>query len=493
MDLMAPLMTEPTYQAIAHDLLPIKEGDKVTYRMTINANTTTEEEKDYELHERDKTWVDTRHRHLDLASEQIATGFNDWTVRNPLAAGKKDDETLSGPAKMNQVRDGMVNISKTAQEKDSYTLHLELVNLCLRLWNNHNLYDVNQVEESLATGFDSDMRKLKNVLEYVVEVLDDEAVRPEERLRVIIMYILYRGGVIMEDVKKLLTHAGLPVHETEMINNLELLGASVNHKLKEQRRPYSHLFPPRDASPQAEQDGKEERRRRFEPAIKGLLENLVKGTLDRGIFPYVKPPLDPNEDLLAAQSTSLRVQGKFAPGTWAQQRTPENQQRIIVAMAGGATYSESRVCYEVGRASRCDVVLATSHMLTPQLYIRQVSDLSRDKRQLDLPMDRPKPRVPPFLLERPRSAQPPSSHGQLQQRGGRAPPPQGGLPTRPGHGNHPPVPPTQAMSNMRLNHPPVPPPGSGAGLPQAPPSLPPPGDGKLHKEKKRHKFLGLKK
>ena len=69
-------------------------------------------------------------------------------------------------------------------------------------------------------------------------------------------------------------------------------------------------------------------------------------------------------------------------------------------MAGGATYSESRACYEVSQSSNKDVFLATSHMLTPSLYLRQVGDLSVDKRRLDLPAERPKPQAPAHLFER---------------------------------------------------------------------------------------------
>ena len=66
MDLMAPLLHEFTYQAMAHDLLPIKEQEtgKVTFHMTINEGTAAAEEKDMELIEKDTVWVNNRHRHM---------------------------------------------------------------------------------------------------------------------------------------------------------------------------------------------------------------------------------------------------------------------------------------------------------------------------------------------------------------------------------------------------------------------------------------------
>jgi syntaxin-binding protein 1 len=167
-------------------------------------------------------------------------------------------------------------------------------------------------------------------------------------------------------------------------------------------------------------------------------------------------------------------------------------------MAGGATYSESRVCYEVGNALNRDIVLATSHMVTPQLFIRQVSDLSVDKRRLDLPMDRPPPRAPAHLFERPApptmAPLPPPPGGS---RGGLPPrrPAPGGLPGGPraGNGSSAGLPPTQAMSSMSLASTPSPIPSNGP-MPGKSPSPVPSSHGpqKPEKEKKKRGFLGIK-
>ena len=80
-------------------------------------------------------------------------------------------------------------------------------------------------------------------------------------------------------------------------------------------------------------------------------------------------------------------------------------------MAGGATYSESRVCYDLSHGHSKDVYLATSHMQTPNSFIEQVRQLSDDRSMLHLPADREPPRAniqPPeaarALLQPPTSA-----------------------------------------------------------------------------------------
>lgn len=503
MDLMAPLIHEFTYQAMAHDLLPIKEGDKVTFHTTINQGTPEEQDKDMELGEKDKIWLDNRHRHMKDTIDKLMGDFQKFLDQNPHFTDENADTT-----NLNSIRDMLAGLPEFQEMKEAYSLHLTMAQECMNLFQHHKLPDIASVEQTMSTGLDEDFRKPKNVLESTVRLLDDEAIAPSDRLRLIIIYILYRGGVIMEDIQKLLMHAALPSQDGEVVSNLELLGGKTSRALKEPHQTPLPLFP-KDLK--SLQPSEEYSLSRFEPALKPMLDALAKGTLDQVLFPYVKPPLDPNEDLLVAQGGSLRA----GRPNWAAagRRPPENRPRILVFMAGGATFSESRVCYEVGRERSRDVILISSHMLTPQLFVRQVGDLSRDKRQLDLPIERPKPRAPAHLFERPAPPpmrQPPPGQGAPMPRMGGGPGPApgqrvppAGLPTRPGPssgpgpgpGPMPAPPPTQAMGSMNLN--PSPRPVSGGAL-----EPPQPGtdkaskkkaDDKAHKEKKKRNFLGMKK
>ncbi|KAJ6445031.1 Sec1 family superfamily [Purpureocillium lavendulum] len=455
MDLMAPLIHEFTYQAMAADLLPIKDGDKVTFHTTVHAGTPEEKEKDMELSDKDKIWVDNRHRHMKDTIDKLMGDFQKFLDQNPHFTNENADTT-----NLNTIRDMLAGLPQFQEMKEAYSLHLTMAQECMNIFQHNKLPDIASIEQTMSTGLDEDFRKPKNVCESVVRLLDDDAIMPSDRLRLVIIYVLYRGGVIMEDIQKLLIHASLPPQDAEVAANMELLGGKTSHVLKEPRQVPPPLFP-RD--PKAPQPSEEYSLSRFEPALKSMLDALSKGTLDQTVFPYVKPPMDPNEDLLVAQGGSLRA----GRPNWAAagRRPPENRQRIFVFMAGGATYSESRACYEIGNLRSRDIILATSHMLTPQLFIRQVSDLSRDKRQLDLPMDRPKPRAPAHLFERPAPPQD-LAHPRVQA----------------------PALVDPAMGAMNLNAPP----GSKHNKP-APGAAPDPSkhdDGKLHKEKKRRNFLG---
>ncbi|KAF5970933.1 syntaxin-like protein-binding protein sec1-like protein [Fusarium bulbicola] len=480
MDLMSPLVHEFSYQAMAHDLLPIKDGDKVTYRTTINEGTPEAEEKDMELTDKDKIWVDNRHRHMKDTIDKLMGDFQKFLQQNPHFTNENADTT-----NLNTIRDMLAGLPQFQEMKEAYSLHLTMAQECMNIFQKHKLMDIASIEQTLASGLDEDFKRPKNILEMIVPLLDDEAVSPSDRLRLIILFILYRDGVIDEDIKRLLAHASLPQSDREVVLNFEQLGGHMTHALKDVRQIPPPLFP---IDPKSTQLNEEYGLTRFEPAMKHMVDHLARGMLDQTHFPYVKPPLDPNEELHLAQGGSLRA----GRPNWAAagRRPPENRQRLIVFMAGGATYSESRSCYEVGEARSRDIILVTSHMITPQLFIRQVGDLSRDKRQLDLPLERPKRHAPRHLFERPAPPRPAPSQQPSQQ----ALPPgptnrPGGLPSRPSPGM---APPTAAMSNMSINNNhsnnTAPRPTSHHSVQQHHEE-----PGKLHKEKKKRNFLGIKK
>ncbi len=272
-----------------------------------------------------------------------------------------------------------------------------------------------------------------------MRLADDGSVVPHDRLRLIMLYILYRNGLVPGDTHKLLAHAQLSQREHGIIDSMALLGARVQKPLKDSKPAPAPLFgrkaaPPKDA-------GEEYGLSRFSPALKLLLEQHVAGTLDPTIFPYTKPPpaasdgsggggLGSDVDGPCAGSTVSQTSLRSAKPTWAKSRwaaggasgtggagagagsaaaSAEPRQRVIVLMAGGATYAESRACYEVSYSGARDVLLVTSHMQSPGLFLRQLADLGVDRRKLDIPADRPPLQPPSHLFE---PVPPPPSQAQ---------------------------------------------------------------------------------
>ncbi|KAI4125828.1 MAG: hypothetical protein LQ338_004069 [Usnochroma carphineum] len=401
LDLFAPLVHEFTYQAMVHDLLPLKEGDKVYYKAGISQ---AQPGKDQEISEKDSIWVKYRHLHMKDLLDELIKDFSAFKAQNPQFA---DSEA---PATINSIKDMLAGLPKFQEGKEAYSLHLSMTQDAMNVFQERRLADVASVEQSLATGLDEDYKKSKNLADQVIRLLDDDAIQFPDRLRLVIQYLLYRDGLLPTDIQKLLLHSRLPSQDSEVIYNLEVLGAHVTRVLKDTRPGAQYQFGKKEAqAPTINESGLS----RFEPALKIVLEELSRGTLDQNTFPFTKPHLDAADGLMGQDNVS-QASLRSAKPTWARTRpsASEPRQRILVFMAGGATYSESRACYEVSQALNKDIYLATTHMLTSSLFLRQVGDLSVDRRRLDLPADRPKPRAPGHLFEKETPPPPPTKSPQ---------------------------------------------------------------------------------
>lgn len=480
MDLFAPLVHEFTYQAMVHDVLPLVEGDKVCYKTILDQNDVNGNAKDVEISEKDTLWVKNRHLHMKDLLEKLASEFQAFKAKNPQFAESDN------PSSLNNIKDMLAGLPQYQEGKEAFSLHLNMASDAMNVFQKRRLGEIASVEQSLATGLDEDYKKPKNVADQVVRLLDEEDVTFPDRLRLIIEYLLYRDGLLPSDTQKLLAHAQLPAQDGEVIHNLELLGAHTSRVLKDSRPLAQPSFERKQASLNTSED--DSGLSRYDPAVKSMLEEHVRGTLDQSTFPFTKPHLDASEGALGQENVS-QASLRSAKPTWARTRPSalEPRQRVIVFIAGGATYSESRACYEVSQTFNKDIFLTTSHMLTPSLFLRQIGDLSVDRRRLDLPSERPKPQAPAHLFERePRP--PPQAPPQQTTTVPRAP-----------------QPPTAAMGAMNIN-PTSHPISNGAGRTQPPTAGLPPSEatsannkpakkdkGKDAEKKKKHHFFGSKK
>jgi len=490
MDLMAPFLHEFTYQAMVHDLLPIKEhpDGKVTFHLTVGEGTPDAEEKDAELAEKDPVWVSNRHRHMKDTIDKLMSDFQNFLKENPNFAGKDPDS-----ATLNDIKGMLARLPQFQEMKQAYSLHLTMAQEAMNIFQKYKLADLASAEQTLATGLDEEYKKPKNtnILDQVVRLLDDPDVAPADRLRLIAIYVLFRDGIIPQDLSRLLWHAGLQRTpeslDQKTIENLELLGARPLKQLKESRTPPPPLF---DRSKDKHVNIEEEYiLSRYEPAVKTMLERLVAGTLDPNLFPYTKPPQNPSEESFHTHGSLRSAAPRWAS---ANRRQVENRQRIIVFVAGGATYSEARACYEVSEKHNRDVFLVTSHMVSPAKFLSDLRLLTADRPRLDLPLDRPPPKAPAYLFERPAPPKPVAPPpGQAATPGGAR---QMGMTSQ-----HQPAPqqqhvqpPTKAMGNLSIsggggNG------GSGSEWPSVEQRPGTSGSDKAKKEKKKRHLFGLKK
>lgn len=145
MDLFAPILHDFTYQAMAHDLLPIKEGDKVTYRMTVNEGQLDQEQKDVEITEKDKIWAENRHQHMVHVIAKLESDFKNFLKHNANFTNK-DAEGVH----LNTIKDMMAGLPEFQQMKEAYSLHLGMAQESMNRFQKQNLPDLASVEQVRA-------------------------------------------------------------------------------------------------------------------------------------------------------------------------------------------------------------------------------------------------------------------------------------------------------------------------------------------------------
>jgi syntaxin-binding protein 1 len=145
MDLMAPFVHEFTYQAMAFDLLPINDTDKVTFKTVVNDEDPAAEERDMEISDKDKIWVENRHRHMKDTLEKLIGDFQKFIKDNPQFTD--DNKETSGMQGINLIKDMIAGLPQFQEMKEAYSLHLTMAQKCMEIFQSHKLPDLATVEQ----------------------------------------------------------------------------------------------------------------------------------------------------------------------------------------------------------------------------------------------------------------------------------------------------------------------------------------------------------
>ncbi|GAA5975062.1 hypothetical protein JCM11641_000015 [Rhodosporidiobolus odoratus] len=366
MDLNAPFLHEFTYQAMINDLLDIIDGRRYRHEFTNEQGAL--EEKEAVLSDEDKVWVEVRHMHMKDALDKLIADFKAYAGEHGGTFGG------SGTTSLNDMKDMLASLPQMREVKEKLSLHLTMAEKCMALFDKKKLPVSAGVEQCCATGVTPDGKTPKTLVEEMVPLLDDRSVSSTDKLRIIALYIMHRDGVPEGDKKRLYQHARLALHEMDAVNNLNHLGVNVDKDSGKKRKA---IFKQKE-----EEDSYDISR--YQPMIKYMLEDHFAGTLDQTTFPYVRDaPAAGGSSLRSSATVSAPTSGSLrsARPQWTAQRSKrvlnEPKQRVMVFVAGGATYSEVRTVYKVSQSTNKDVFLGTTHLASPQQFTSDLANLER--------------------------------------------------------------------------------------------------------------------
>ncbi|XP_055896787.1 syntaxin-binding protein 1-like [Biomphalaria glabrata] len=350
-DPITPLLHELTLQAMAYDILPLP-NDIYEYECQNGDETQI---KEHILNESDDVWKELRHSHLAVFSQLVTKKLKEF------AKSKQMDSPEN-----TSVRDLSLMVKKAPQfQKDfnMYSAHFMLANQCMKKYQTY-VEQLCKVEQDLALGTDVDGEKIKDHMKNIIPILLDEAITAYDKIRIILLYTIQKGGLSSENIQKLIEHASIPREMKSIITDIQKLGFPIiqDDKTPKPQQPYL----PVNRKPQNLEDIYSTSR--WVPYIQDLMEEGVNDRLTADKFPSVSGLTARQYNSGPRLSARLQDAGK---------KSNKALPHLIIFILGGMTYSEMRCAYHVTESStNWEVIIGSTHILTPTKFLEDAQKLS---------------------------------------------------------------------------------------------------------------------
>ena len=213
------------------------------------------------------------------------------------------------------------------------------------------------LEQCMATGEDAGGKAFKTALPELKQLLDrqDLPLSPEDKLRLLMIYVITQDGIRQEERRELNRLAGISPEDQVAILNLFYLQVTLLQGTSSRKR---------GAAKRDRASGEGYDVSRYVPPLKRHVEELITSGLSSLEFPFVDP---------AMGAASARAKSSKGGGS----EVAASGRRIIVFALGGLCHSELRSMHELARAHGREIIVGTTEMLTPQTFILALKEMKQ--------------------------------------------------------------------------------------------------------------------
>ncbi|KAJ1343596.1 hypothetical protein BSLG_001865 [Batrachochytrium salamandrivorans] len=437
-DVLAPLLHEFSYQAMAGDLIGLETGKYKDRR----------DGKETIIDETDPIWSEVRTWHIAEVLDYLPELFKRFTSENKAAKWELEGNSgVESGDKIQGLKDAMGSLGVYQEMKAKYAVHTSMCEDVMSLYKDRMLEKVSEVEQNLAMTDPNDASKTRLLLSDVVRIIEDSSIAHLDKVRLIMLAIISQGGVQDSDRQRFLERGGLSVEESQALTNLSLLNVRLSPNLDKKKaesktaalsvldNPYVYS----EMIKRSQDKVYKFENSRYTPMIKHIAEDQCKNTVDQHVFPWVKdPPIgeygdrpstwaDPSYESAAVTASRKKPSWATRKAIGASASTlpvagaakveedfRANGPRIIMFVIGGITYSEMRAVFEAKKDLRRDIIIGSTHVWQPDGFVEALKDLHRGQGVAAKFMNYHRPLPPPTRMATPPEEQ--SNHPR--ERGG---------------------------------------------------------------------------
>lgn len=392
LDLYAPLLHEFTYQAMAMDIVYGLEREGVYKYQSENEKGEAQTMETRLDSEKDETWLALRHLHIIEASELIINKIGELIKNNPMMVDRFNAKTSSDLMYV------VAHLQGFDEERRQVTLHKSLIDECLDINATRKLaeYAADFEQTCAAEGTLFEGVHNKHLHDDLIVLLARDDLHVNDKMRLVLIYGLYRGGLCEADFVKLAKFIG--VRDNQIVSlvlrcfyNLRKLNYPIVKSLVKDKSVSRQTFHTINNEGTYNTS-------RFTPGIKRVLYNAAKYELDEDWFPYFRDkPLE--EDLpgqrglgpagleLTRSLRNPRIKASWAPSSSRSSKS-RVKQRVFCFVAGGVTHSEMRLVHKLSANLNKDFFLGSECILKPRDFLigLQHIDDAKNPENLQIPL-----------------------------------------------------------------------------------------------------------